>query len=516
MNAPEIDRTEDAAPLPTPPCAVEDAQAATMVLPLAFALPPVDEPRPDVLMAERDALARGLAQAEQAREDMVSRLATRDFEVSNLNRALADSRAASTALVTQITGLRAALVSAQTQLGRERDAHVAVAVGVEHDGSVDARPARELRETRSRARRYLEALETKEWWNGAQAESARLLELERDKARSDLDKLADEQLALAAELEKLRGPHAAAPDAATRPVAGTPVSGTSLVLVERSAHANIEREAETLRRNSEQQLARIAELETFGVSLGRALQGQSDATHASTAKLGALEAANQTLKIRVHQLEEEIAAVRRRTEEHTRAARFADVALAERNSQLAEAMLELQRAEREGRARAEANTRTTAELEVLRAAHNELGLMLEHARGALDERNLQIRRLERATARQASPPSREEPVNGGLLQPVDGTLPKALRFGRRTTVGRAAENDICIDHASVSRHHAVLIAGPTGTFIEDLKSANGVGVNGRRVRHARLADGDLVAFGSVRFRFAARQQEPAAGATPAP
>ena len=516
MNAPEIDRTEDSAPRPPPPAAVEDAQAATLVLPPEFALPPVDEPRADVLMAERDALARSLAQAEHARADVVSRLATRNSEVSNLDRALADSRAASTALMTQITGLRAALVNAQTQLGRDHDGRAAIAVGGEHDGAVDPRLARELRETRSRARRYLEALETKEWWNGAQAESARLLELERDKARRDLDTLAGEHAALAAELDKHLGPRAAAPDAVTRPAAATPVSGTNLVLVERSAYADIEREADTLRRNSEQQLARIAELETFGVSLGRALQGQSDAAHASTAKLGALETANQTLKIRVHKLEEEIAAVRRRAEEHTRAARLADVALAERNSQLAEAMLELQAAEREGRARTEANTRTTAELEVLRAAHSELGLMLEHARGALDERNLQIRRLERATARQPSPPSRQEPANGGLLVPVDGTLPKALHFGRRTTVGRAAENDICIDHASVSRHHAVVIAGPTGTFIEDLKSANGVGVDGRRVRHARLADGDLVIFGSVCFRFAARQQEPVAGATPAP
>jgi hypothetical protein len=77
-------------------------------------------------------------------------------------------------------------------------------------------------------------------------------------------------------------------------------------------------------------------------------------------------------------------------------------------------------------------------------------------------------------------------------------------LGSRTTIGRTRENDLQIDAKYISRHHAVIFAGPTHTIIEDLNSTNGVIVNGRRVMRQTLRDGDIVLIGAEPFRYAAR------------
>jgi hypothetical protein len=82
-------------------------------------------------------------------------------------------------------------------------------------------------------------------------------------------------------------------------------------------------------------------------------------------------------------------------------------------------------------------------------------------------------------------------------------------LGRKTTIGRTSENDVQIDAQYISRHHAVILSGPTDTIIEDLNSTNGVIVNGRRVRRQTLKDGDIVLIGKVPFRFAAPRERAA-------
>ncbi len=64
-----------------------------------------------------------------------------------------------------------------------------------------------------------------------------------------------------------------------------------------------------------------------------------------------------------------------------------------------------------------------------------------------------------------------------------------------------------IDTKFVSRHHAVVLAGPQQTVVEDLRSTNGVTVNGRRVTRAVLRDGDVVHVGKTQFRFVQRTRE---------
>jgi pSer/pThr/pTyr-binding forkhead associated (FHA) protein len=90
----------------------------------------------------------------------------------------------------------------------------------------------------------------------------------------------------------------------------------------------------------------------------------------------------------------------------------------------------------------------------------------------------------------------------------EGNAETVFRLARRTTIGRAEDNDIAITRASISRHHAVIMSGPRQTVIEDLNSTNSVLVNKQRVREAVLRDGDVVHIGKCRFRFTSRLRGP--------
>lgn len=76
-------------------------------------------------------------------------------------------------------------------------------------------------------------------------------------------------------------------------------------------------------------------------------------------------------------------------------------------------------------------------------------------------------------------------------------------LGHRAVIGRLESSDIAVDDKSVSREHARLSKLRDGYVIEDLGSTNGTKVNGRRINEAvLLRPGDIVAVGSVEFRYA--------------
>jgi ABC transport system ATP-binding/permease protein len=70
-------------------------------------------------------------------------------------------------------------------------------------------------------------------------------------------------------------------------------------------------------------------------------------------------------------------------------------------------------------------------------------------------------------------------------------------------IGRTDDNDIVINHRSISRNHAKVVReADTGRYtIMDLQSSNGVRVNGEEYGKVELRRGDLVDLGHVRLRF---------------
>lgn len=68
-------------------------------------------------------------------------------------------------------------------------------------------------------------------------------------------------------------------------------------------------------------------------------------------------------------------------------------------------------------------------------------------------------------------------------------------------LGRLALSDVHLPTPDVSRKHAQVIVGPSGVFVVDLESENGVVVNGRKVDKVQLVDGDVLTLGKQRLVF---------------
>src|SRR4051794_10104387 len=85
----------------------------------------------------------------------------------------------------------------------------------------------------------------------------------------------------------------------------------------------------------------------------------------------------------------------------------------------------------------------------------------------------------------------------------------------RTTVGKAAENGVALEHDPTASHlHAVLERFPAGWCVTDLGSSNGTWVNGERIWSAqRLRHGDEIRVGQTRLIF---RDPVAAGGAPTP
>ena len=64
-------------------------------------------------------------------------------------------------------------------------------------------------------------------------------------------------------------------------------------------------------------------------------------------------------------------------------------------------------------------------------------------------------------------------------------------------VGRHRENNIQLTDPGISGFHARIYRGPDGYVIEDLKSRNGIWLNGARVYVATLTSGDRVHLGQI-------------------
>src|SRR5947207_3535009 len=77
---------------------------------------------------------------------------------------------------------------------------------------------------------------------------------------------------------------------------------------------------------------------------------------------------------------------------------------------------------------------------------------------------------------------------------------------RRVVLGRSRECDVQVEDPNVSRRHAELRQEGSSFWIVDLDSTNGIEVNGRRVKRARLSSGDSFTVGSTEITFSTERE----------
>ena len=71
----------------------------------------------------------------------------------------------------------------------------------------------------------------------------------------------------------------------------------------------------------------------------------------------------------------------------------------------------------------------------------------------------------------------------------------------RATLGRSKECDLQVDDPNVSRRHAELVREGSAYWIVDLDSTNGVELNGKRLRRAKLEEGATFVVGETEIAF---------------
>src|SRR5947209_8009349 len=82
---------------------------------------------------------------------------------------------------------------------------------------------------------------------------------------------------------------------------------------------------------------------------------------------------------------------------------------------------------------------------------------------------------------------------------VDGTRHEVDK--RRIVIGRSKDSDLQLADANVSRHHAELRQEGSAYWVVDLGSTNGMEVNGKRIKRAKLRQGDTITLGSTELVF---------------
>jgi FhaA, N-terminal domain/FHA domain len=122
-----------------------------------------------------------------------------------------------------------------------------------------------------------------------------------------------------------------------------------------------------------------------------------------------------------------------------------------------------------------------------------------------------------------APPAQEEPgatmvYKARTPEPTQAATPEELHVERETVsltvdgerhsldkrsvvLGRSRDCDIRLSDPNVSRHHAEIRQEGATYWIVDLGSTNGLEVNGRRVKRAKLEDSDRVTLGSTELVF---------------
>lgn len=325
---------------------------------------------------------------------------------------------------------------------------------------------------------------------------------------------------------------------------------------EREAHAALKSKVQTLETAQGRQTARITELETVLADAEREKGGLAQQVGVGSEALSAAQALaaqhsqqieelkNQRMaaESRIAKLEQTVADANRELADRDSAllesaaaqaaasadaqtqlgkARSLESSLVEVTAQLNEARRPINEADAEIKRLTAVIAEKNLELESAQTDSRKLQSSLERARGALEEREFLIRRLERSANNSAqvlgrlqtsierlgSPSEAQAPEpppmvdHIAVLTRLDGAGGAVHTLGAKTRIGRSPDCEIRIDSTSVSRHHAIILTGARHVIVEDLNSTNGVAVNGRKVMRHKLNDGDTLTIGEAKFKF---------------
>src|SRR5450755_2181920 len=82
-----------------------------------------------------------------------------------------------------------------------------------------------------------------------------------------------------------------------------------------------------------------------------------------------------------------------------------------------------------------------------------------------------------------------------VLHIEDGSTIDIPLDQERVTIGRRADNDVCLPNLAVSGEHAAVVTILADSFLEDLGSTNGTLVNGSPISKHLLRDSDQIDVG---------------------
>ena len=262
---------------------------------------------------------------------------------------------------------------------------------------------------------------------------------------------------------------------------------------------------------------RCARLEVDGANLSDTVEHRDGRIETLEADLAARHEREMTLKAHLHDalaaihpavpdLRARLDARDRRIGELTRELAATIVLATEKDADLQVAEESIRHLELEVRDK-------TSKLEEVSVTVEEWRAVIAESQRSILQRDTRIHQLEadlekRAAAATGSGSQTGEEIAlegpARILIRTDGNTDFVHVLGRRTRIGRGPDNEVVLDTKHISRYHAVLLAGPVHTTIEDLKSTNGVFVNGRRVSRQVLKDGDRVTVGKTHFRYSVR------------
>ena len=484
--------------------------------------------------AAAEAAAR--AAVERREEQHQSELAGVRAATAQREAELGEDLARARAAAGQQTSELVEQLAAARRAAEQREAHYALQLAEERAaGDQRLLPLRgELEEMRGRAAGYFESLQSAERRRSLFEGLLSDLQDEVDAHESSRARLARELAGRAARAGELESD-----------------------LSHRAARiADLDSQVATLGAAVQQRDVELTRLRAVEASLSASLEAARAATASVTTRAGEHEAALNEARTRVATLEAQLAADRKRAtgleeeltkvrsdmEEWASAVRAAQVErsghltsitvgeartkqLEDRVAEQVEMLRTLQTAsdaavarsrelEADLRAAEESITRLESQLRSRNARVSELEKANQQWRHTLEESHgahvatdthLGLHEAARAEAEEGAGASAPPEGATRLLIRSDGEREVVHVLGRKTSVGRTPDNDLQIDAKYVSRHHAVILAGPAHTIIEDLNSTNGVLVNGRRVGREMLKDGDQVTIGRAEYRFAVRR-----------